>query len=924
MNKKVPRYSVITILSLLYILLIQPPAHAQVPAFWGMTNSGGTNDAGVIFKTNPDGTGFTTVRSFTYTTPGAGGDETGMQLWQSPAGRLYGITSGGGLNGWGVLFEYDPSNGAYVIKHNFLPATGSYPVNSLVAGANGKLYGMTAQGGSSGKGVIYEFDYTTSTYTKKIDFVGTNGASPSGGNLYLHTNGKLYGFASYGGANNLGVLFEYDPATNTLVKKIDFTGANGKFPFSSLVKAGNNKLYSVTLQGGTADLGILFEYDPATNVLTKRVDFSSSIGSYPASTMVVADNGNLYGTTTGGGTSAIGVIYEFNPETNTYTKKIDATSANGSSSIGGLAKATNGKLYGLMYSGGNGTNSSGVLYEYDPANNTYSRKFDFTYDQSTNFSATGYAPRSTLVQASDGFLYGTTSFGGAGGRGTLFRYNPSNGIFNKRVDFNNAPEGRYPYAGLTRASNGKLYGMTNTGGSENSGTIVEIDPVTNSLSKRQDFTRTLGSYPQGSLVQAPNGKLYGLTTSGGANGEGTIFEFDPASANTYSNKYDFESNTSGESASGSLIVASNNKLYGMTGQGGANGAGTIFEYDPAANVFTKKADFDENTTGYGSVGELTQATNGKFYGLNKYGGLNGNGFGVLFEFDLASGTVTPRVSFNRTNGAEPSGSLLQAPNGKLYGMTGYGGANSVGTLFEYDPATNVFTKKIDFNGVARGSAPSGGLALSPNGKLYGGSSYGGANDKGVLFEYDPATNTLTKKIDFNGTNGGGFLFGRLLFVDCIKPAKPTVALSNENTATPTLTSSSATNNQWYRNGTAISGATNATFNVTQPGIYKVEVIGVGCNSDFSDDVSLIITGDIDHDTDIRIYPNPVKDWLTINLHNTDGIKLIKILDMLGHERAEQYVSGSEVKFYVGNYSAGLYFVTIKTEQFKKTYRFIKN
>jgi len=163
-----------------------------------------------------------------------------------------------------------------------------------------------------------------------------------------------------------------------------------------------------------------------------------------------------------------------------------------------------------------------------------------------------------------------------------------------------------------------------------------------------------------------------------------------------------------------------------------------------------------------------------------------------------------------------------------------------------------------------------------------------------------------------------------LFVDCIKPAKPSVTILNENTATPTLTSSSAINNQWYRNGTAISGATNATFNVTQPGIYKLEVIGVGCNSDFSDDVSLIITGDIEHDSGIQIYPNPVKDWLTINLNNTNGVKSITILDVLGHERAEQQVSGSEAKFYVGNYSSGLYFLTIKTEQFKKTYRFIKN
>jgi uncharacterized repeat protein (TIGR03803 family) len=260
----------------------------------------------------------------------------------------------------------------------------------------------------------------------------------------------------------------------------------------------------------------------------------------------------------------------------------------------------------------------------------------------------------------------------------------------------------------------------------------------------------------------------------------------------------------------------------------------------------------------------------------------------------------------------------------LYGFTRFGGATSEGVLFEFDPTTNTYAKKLDFGGTNFGSGPAGSLALSPNEKLYGGTNYGGANNQGVLFEYDPATSTFTKKLDFNGTNGAHILWQRLLFVDCTKPTKPTITITNQNTATPTLTSSTATNNQWYRNDVIISGATNATFNVTEPGIYKVQVLGTGCNSDFSDDVPLIVTGDLPTDTAIQLFPNPVADWLTVQLGDDQTVKTIRIVDMLGRPRTEQQVSGTEARLFVGSYPAGTYILSIKANHTNKVLRFIKN
>jgi hypothetical protein len=118
---------------------------------------------------------------------------------------------------------------------------------------------------------------------------------------------------------------------------------------------------------------------------------------------------------------------------------------------------------------------------------------------------------------------------------------------------------------------------------------------------------------------------------------------------------------------------------------------------------------------------------------------------------------------------------------------------------------------------------------------------------------------------------------------CIKPAKPTVTLTNVNTETPTLTSNATTGNQWFLNGNAISGATNATLNATAAGVYKVNVKVDDCTSDFSADVTLIVTGDLPTNSPtISAYPNPVEDYLQIQ--GISEIQESRLMDISGKER----------------------------------------
>jgi uncharacterized repeat protein (TIGR03803 family) len=196
-------------------------------------------------------------------------------------------------------------------------------------------------------------------------------------------------------------------------------------------------------------------------------------------------------------------------------------------------------------------------------------------------------------------------------------------------------------------------------------------------------------------------------------------------------------------------------LYGLAYGGGAYnnglGYGVIFSYDTAAHTYLDLHDFD-SINGFKPLGGLIEATNGKYYGLTPLGGTNDKG--TLFSFDPSTNNFTSLYSFNQTTGWYPRGSLKQATDGKLYGMARSGGLNNMGVIFSYDIVLNSYTDLFDFTDV--GGYSFGSLIESTNGKLYGmtysGSS--GANTIGNIFYFDPSLNSVSYLHTFNGADGG--------------------------------------------------------------------------------------------------------------------------------------------------------------------------
>lgn len=700
---------------------------------YGVTSTGGSYGAGVIFHIDCT----TGLQTIDYSLPLLiDGKNPWAELTDGGNGKFYGMTIGGGANGMGTIFEWDPTTNTCTKKINFDGVgKGSSPHGSLTLN-NGRLYGMTYEGGTKGMGILFEWDPATNIFIKKIDFDGTGSGSSPAGNLAVN-GGKLYGMTSAGGANSAGVIFEWDPTGNTLTKKIDLDGtAKGSYPKGSLTLNGS-KFYGMTYLGGAYGMGVVFEWDPASNTFTKKVDFDgTSKGSYPFGSLAYI-GGKFYGMTYSGGTTNEGVIFEWDPASNTFAKKIDLSmNTKGSNPFGSLT-LNGGKFYGMTSKGG--ASNLGVAFEWDPTSNTFTKKIDF--DGTTK----GSTPMGSLT-LNNGKFYGMTFDGGASHNGVIFEWDPATTVFNKKIDFATASLGGTPRGSLA-LSNGRLYGMTSDGGTNGMGVIFEWDPVNKTYTKKIDFDGPAkGSTPMGYLT-LNGGKFYGLTSGGGANGAGVIFEWDP-STNAFTKKIDFDVTTKGSNPLGSLILK-NGKFYGMTNLGGANGLGVIFEWDPTANTLTKKIDFDGTVKGSYPYGCLTSSGD-KFFGMTLRGGANGAG--IIFEWDPVTNTFTKKIEFDGTaKGSAPMG-FLTLSGGKFYGMTSGGGTSSMGVIFEWDPVTNTFTKKTDFNSILKGFAPYGSLTLA-GGKFYGMTSAGGVNNLGITFEWDPSTNSFVNLFDFNGANG---------------------------------------------------------------------------------------------------------------------------------------------------------------------------
>jgi uncharacterized repeat protein (TIGR03803 family) len=355
----------------------------------------------------------------------------------------------------------------------------------------------------------------------------------------------------------------------------------------------------------------------------------------------------------------------------------------------------------------------------------------------------GALPQAGLMQASDGYLYGATKFGGISnnfsGYGAIFRIT-TNGVFTSLYSFTNGNDGAYPYGSLVQASDGNLYGTALRGGTNGAGTVFRITTNGVFMPLYSFIPAHDGANPESGLVQAGDGYLYGTADQGGTNSFGTVFRI--TTNGVLASLYSFTGGNDGADPFAGLVSAGDGYLYGTTLYGGISngltGYGTVFRIT-TNGVFTPFHSFTGGYDGANPQAGLTQAGDGNLYGTTEYGGISNNlsGYGTFFRILISGGPtpfLAPLYSFtNGNDGRYPLAGLVQAGDGNLYGTANEGGADGDGVVFRIT-ANGVLTPLYSFTDGNDGRYPTAGLVQAGDGNLYGTAYEGGTNGDGTVFK----------------------------------------------------------------------------------------------------------------------------------------------------------------------------------------------
>jgi uncharacterized repeat protein (TIGR03803 family) len=383
----------------------------------------------------------------------------------------------------------------------------------------------------------------------------------------------LIAFLVIGGA--LAAMQPLEAQTYTVV--YTFTGGtDGGNPFGTPLLY-NGNIYGTTKGGGTNNNGVVYQVNFASKKEVVLHSFTGAPdGAGPLAGLIQDVASNLYGTTYSGGPTNDGTIFKITltPQvTYTVLHNFVGPPMEGSQPAGPLVFDGLGNLYGTTYDGGAMGPAQGWGSTYE-----YSASGVFTTGQS--FPPGGALPRGGLFRSGNKF-YGTTSGGGAHSYGgTIFQTSNAMAIYT----FTGGADGSQPLNGLVGDLAGNLYGTCSAGGNApyglGNGVVFEYNPTTGVETVLHTFTGPDGSSPAAGLFRDAQGNLYGTTMFGGTMGNGTVFKLD--TTGNLTTVYNFTGGSDGSRPTSGLFVDAKGNIFGTASAGGSGGQGTIFVITPAA------------------------------------------------------------------------------------------------------------------------------------------------------------------------------------------------------------------------------------------------------------------------------------------------------------------------------------------------------
>src|SRR6266542_3018846 len=690
------------------------------------------------------------------------------QVLEGRDGLLYGTTSYGtslaGTLTWGTLFQMKRDGSGYKVLHQFTGAgDGQGPEGRLVEGSDGFLYGTTQSGASPGGGTIYRISKDGSAYTIVRSLVGQ---SPKGG-LIEGSDGAFYG-------TTYSAVYKFSKDGSGYAVLHDFRDGTGTGPWPLwLIEGSDGILYGVTSTGGSANgqnsnyyNGTVFKLNKDGSDFAFLHNFNTDgDGVYPTG-LVEGSDGALYGATYAGGTNLLsryggGTVFKLSKDGSGYTilRHLGSTWNEGLIPDGALVVGSDGALYGSTTYGG--TNGAGVLFRLSRDGSELSVLYNllnYPYD----YAGPGSRPI-RLTGGLDRTLYGTSTIGGENNVGTVFKLNEDGSgyaLLRSFVSNNTGGDAAKPEAGLVEASDGALYGVASSGGTYDGGALFKLNKdgsayqVLRSFGGRSGDPRT----PLAGLTEASDGILYGTTVRGGANDAGTVFGLDQ-DGNGYRLLHSFgDEAADGRGPVARLMVESDAALYGTTQFGGSDTNGTVFRLTRDGAEYRTLHHFTvAEQDGAEPVSALIIANDSALYGVTRHGGIAGSGTVFKLNPDGSSYQLIYRFGGVGGDGQNPEAALMQASDGALYGTTAGGGGSGRGTVFAVNLDGTGYRVLHRFGGYSanEGQQPYGELLEGGDGALYGTTLRGGADGVGTVFKLNKEGSGYTILWNFTPANQGG-------------------------------------------------------------------------------------------------------------------------------------------------------------------------
>ena len=725
--------------------------------FGTTTEGGGLHGGGTVFEIQHTATGYASTPTVLFTFDGDDGVSPSSALLIDANGDLFGTTQLGGVDdsgnpvgdnpetGSGVVFEIANTPTGYAANPTIVTFYG-YPTNeegpgsNLVEDANGDLFGLTIDGSGS----VFEIQNTPTGLASSPTMLASLNESTGEQvftTLVADANGDLIASSSAGGANGDGTVFEL-VNTGFFVRPISIAGTEANQPASdqtpiaafgsvTIEDPNPNQTEIVTVTPSNTANGTLVDPNGATDGANIDSGVWTITGSLAAVTVDLralefqpATTGLGFGQTlTTGFTVAVA---DSDGQAADDTKTSVVTTAMAPSSdlpifTGGtisrplnLIADARGDLFGVEVGGLTGSNSDGGIFEIAMTATGYSAPFLLAGFSGLN----GIGPDAPLIMDANGDLFGTAQEGGAfgglpgglgggiqGGDGVVFE------IKNTTTGYDSTPiavasfdvtDGRdLQDAGLIMDANGDLIGEAFAGGPTNQGDIFEIANTPTGYASTPtvltSFSSTDARAPVGGLTTDAAGDLFGTTEDGGTNNDGTVFELQKTGttfAATPTILVNFGPTTNRLFTGSNLLIDANGDLFGTTGNGGANNDGSVYEILNTSTGYASTpitvSSFDR-TDGADPTGGLIFDAQGDILGTTSDGGAFTNtvdppfGDGTVFEIVNTDGTYastpTALVSLTHAEGYNPGQSLLLTASGTILGTASLGGPDNWGAVF---------------------------------------------------------------------------------------------------------------------------------------------------------------------------------------------------------------------------------------------------